>query len=202
MSRPLIYLIMIGIIKQLTKNKPMGFSIAEVVVAVSIFAVIMVIAIDSFINVIAINRESRQYQALQDHARFLYEMISKELRTAQVNLDGNCNPDYWGHTSVYNVETVNGIQNLYFRNYHDQCVHYYLGGTNNDVLMIDRDDQTGIIMPRNIKVKDLKFDVTNFEYDKATNNPPSVTFYMKLESIIWNPPMVELQSTITARYIE
>jgi len=193
---------MTGIIKQLNKAKQSGFSIAEVVIAVSIFSIIMVIAIDSFINVIAINRESRQYQALQDHARFLYEMISKELRTAQVNLDDSCDPDHWYYTSVYNVETVNGIQHLYFRNYHDQCVHYYLGGTDGDVLMVTRDNQTGSIMPRNIKVKDLKFDVTNFEYGQATNNPPSVTFYMKLESIIWNPPMVELQSTITARYIE
>ena len=194
---------MTGIIKQLNKAKQSGFSIAEVVIAVSIFSIIMVIAIDSFINVIAINRESRQYQALQDHARFLYEMISKELRTAQVNLDGTCNPDLWGYTSVYNVKTDNeGRQHLYFRNYHDQCVHYYLGGTDGDVLMVARGNQTGFIMPRNIKVKDLKFDVTNFEYREATNNPPSVTFYMKLESIIWNPPMVELQSTITARYIE
>ena len=199
---------MIGIIKKIKKQQ-VGFTIAEVVVAVTIFSVIMVIAIDSFISVINVNRESRQYQALQDHARFLYEMMSKELRMAQVNIDGRCNPDHWGYTMVYNPADSDSdgiVDSIYFKNYDGECVRYYLADENTDgrdELYAVRGNSGSIsIMPSSLEVADLSFDVTNFEHPEATNNPPSVTFYMKLKSDMWNPPQVELQTTITARYIE
>ena len=223
---------MIGIIKKISlqiqglpQASPRGLSLIEVVVALSIFSVIMLIAADSFMNVIEVNRESAEHQSLQDHTRFLFEMMSKEIKMAQVINDETCQ-SLVGYNRVYKVEGTG--KKLMFKNYHGECVTYSLEG---EGLKITRKNNVGaersaLVVPADIKVLtvDSYFDITDLNFKQCdnsgkdckedndcnggncvpsiTNRPPSVSFFLHLQSNIFNPPDVELQSTVSARYLE
>lgn len=58
-----------------------GFTLIEIIVAVSIFIIITLATVDMMIVVIRIQENITRSQAIQDNARFSMELITKEMRT-------------------------------------------------------------------------------------------------------------------------
>lgn len=61
-------------------NKNRGFTLIEILVAVGIFVVVITIVISIFFNTIKEQRKLFVNQNLQENARFIMEMITKEVR--------------------------------------------------------------------------------------------------------------------------
>ena len=202
---------MIGIIKKIA-NKKNGFTLIEIIITVSIFSVIMVVAIDSFIKVIQVNRQSIQAQDMQNNIRFLYELMSKEIKMAQKG-DGGCNSFFRNHIDAYGGDyrlnhasrvystTIdnNGNSVLFLKNYHNQCTIYYI---DNNRLKIKR---AGIgeayVLPQEITVNKFSIDVVG-DFKSIRHTPYSVIMYMNLKNIEWSPDKIGIQTAISARYIE
>ncbi|MBI3420803.1 MAG: prepilin-type N-terminal cleavage/methylation domain-containing protein [Candidatus Sungbacteria bacterium] len=64
----------------LSKNGA-GFTLVEMMVAISLFAIIMVVTVDIMLTVLTVQSKTTELQAMQDNARFSLELITKELRT-------------------------------------------------------------------------------------------------------------------------
>lgn len=184
-------------------NNQAGMSLIELVIALSIFGIIMIIATDSFLNVIRASRESVNVQNLQDHTRFLYEMMLKEIKFARINNDSTC-ASFDMANKVYKVDS----NSLYFRNNKGQCVTYRLDDSNPSTprLKIRRDGSDFVdVFPTGINVSAIDFDVVNlvnYSIDKVQHFPPSVSLSMELSSDMWQEPVLQVQSTVTSRYIE
>ena len=207
----------------LKKKHPRGITLIELTVALAMFSIVMVIAVDSFNSVMKASRESVQKQALQDHAEFLFNLMTKEIKYAKINTDNKCDPFFKGLTPSFSVgdnqlyAVLNTTkQDLRFVNYKGVCVRYFLetDTTANSIkrLKVQRFDpntagatvQEAWITPLAINVENLFFEVTDMVYSTVSSKrrAPSVSYYLKLQSVIWNPPTVDYFNFVTARNIE
>ena len=73
--------------KELTtrKNKQSGFTLMEITVATSIFAVVMVSLLSLFNYVLKINRESEALRQASQGMRNFVEYLVKEIRNGQID---------------------------------------------------------------------------------------------------------------------
>ena len=63
-----------------------GFTLVEVVVAVTILAVVMVSIFEIYLGVLSLNRRLEFARSLQENARSMTEMFAKEVRERGVDL--------------------------------------------------------------------------------------------------------------------
>ncbi len=73
---------MIGNKKQ---NNKRGFTIVEMVVAVTIFSVVVVIAIGSFLAVLTANTKSLGVKNIQQDARYIMDQIAHDVRSGTID---------------------------------------------------------------------------------------------------------------------
>lgn len=151
------------------KNKTAGFSLVEIIVSVSLFAVIILSATEIFRLVIVGQRKAIASQNVQESLKYFLEASSKEVRMAKKN-EGYCSayPGFaaLGFDQIYSIATApNGFGNaLYFRNVYDECVIYYLGnGANAHRFMVRRNNLEAPISPSKIKISRLEFKETTID---------------------------------------
>ena len=71
------------------KNKN-GFTLIEVLVAVSVFSLVIVIALGLFTNIIRSQRKSVALQNVQENGRYLIDFMAKEIRMSEItSVDGS-----------------------------------------------------------------------------------------------------------------
>ncbi len=66
------------------KNKITGFSLIEMIVAVSIFSLIVAAAITSFVSMVNSDKKAQQIQKNTEDARYAMDKIAKSLRTSTI----------------------------------------------------------------------------------------------------------------------
>lgn len=173
-----------------TRNKA-GFSLMEVIVAVSLFAIIILSSTEIFRLVIKGQREAIASQNVQESLKYFFEVTSKEIRMAKRN-EGFC-----PSLQFSQIFAVNGEGNtLYFRNYYDECVIYKLSlDGNSNRFSISRDLKEGFISPAKINLDDLTFVLNN-------TGQPSVTMSLSASAIgeMKEASAMDIQTTITSRY--
>lgn len=184
--------------KHKNKKYPQGVTLIELAIAISIFSIVMLIALDSFLGVLKFNREAVQKQSVQDHTEFLFELMSREIRMAQINYGGaeSCDAHFDSlgagqkvlPNSTYWVSADN--KELRFQNYEGLCVRYFLVTDNTDAYtglkvarfnpkatpVWDFDPNTleraDWVLPRNIEVTSLYFQAQNM-FDLHTAADPA-----------------------------
>jgi prepilin-type N-terminal cleavage/methylation domain-containing protein len=204
-----------------------GFTLIELVIAISMFIVVMTVALDIFLKIIKFNRESVQKQSIQDHTEFLFGLMTKEIRMAKINYYNECKTFFSTFTIDLKLNQTYAVDNathkrLFFQNYEGLCVVYYadtdpIYGT--DRLKVrkvnpDKDNPRGgfdpledvdfWLLPSDIKVNDLYFDVQSLT-DKRPDGPlqpPAVKMSLKLTSNIWQPQQVSFSNIIVGRNLE
>ena len=201
-------------------------------ISLATFAVVMVIALDAFSRTIKYTRESVQRQNLQDHAQFLFETMDKEIRFAKIKTDDLCDdyyrklvnepknltddPSTIENNQLYYITA--GGKELRFIDYKGYCVRYFLSPdpTSPDSvqrLTIERYDptaapgmevKTAFVTPGTINVQSLYFKKTDLvtQSGPALRKPATVAYYLKLSSILWNPPSIDYFNFVTARNFE
>ncbi len=185
------------------KKNQKGVTLLELTVAVAIFSVMMLSVAQIFKMVIEGQRNAIAAQNIQESMRYAMEVMSKEIRTAQkdeVTAGGQC-PKV-GNGEVYNVNASD--DELYLRNYKDECVTYSLNG---DRFEIERypvgspgSAISGFMTPDEIKVSNLKFAIV----DNVGTDQSMVTMKMDIEAVgkAAHKQSITLQTTVSARYYE
>lgn len=176
--------------------KRSGFTLMEILVAVTIFTAIMLSATGIFRFAIEGQKKSIMSQNVQESLRYFMEVIGKEIRMAQRD-NGTCAnvPD----DKIYATSTNASGDVLYFKNYHGQCVQYYLfsdGGV--DRFTIGRDADLDFISPQKVDVSGLQFIVK-----EDVDSQAFVTVRFKGEAVTVSGSREEpinMQTSIVSRY--
>jgi len=185
--------------KKTAKNKR-GFTLIEVLVSVTIFAVIILAVTNIFKLSIDGQRSAMATQNVQESLKYFLEVTGKEMRMAQRN-NGVCSgmPD----NVIFQRTSGSPGDTLYFKNYYGECVTYSLAadGTN---LRFKITRQTGagtlsdFISPAKIKINNLHFIVNSV----ASTTQPMVT--INLNAIALGESQFKsamtIQTSIASRY--
>lgn len=168
-----------------------GVTLLEMVVAVAIFSVVVLSATSIFKMAIDGQRNAIAAQNMQESMRYAFEVISKEMRTAQKSSAGTC----IGSGKIF--VTANNNDDLSFINKSGECVRY---GLENNRLKIVRSDNSDFITPDEVKISDLEFDVT----DDVASKQSLVTIMMDIEAVgqAMHKQPIKIQTTISSRYYE
>ncbi len=172
-----------------------GFSLIELIVAVSLFTVIILSSTSIFKMVIDSQRSAIATQNVQESLKYFLEVTGKEIRMAQKN-ENICLGI--GEEETYVVGQENGADTLYFRNYYDECVKYSLvvdGDSRR--FKVTRNTDSGNISPAKISLDDLQFILTT-----ANNGQPMITMSIKAHAlgVALARSEMTLQTSITSRY--
>ncbi len=140
------------------KNKQTikAFSLIEIIVAVSIFSVIILSMTGIFKMVIDGQRRSIATQNVQESLKYFLEVINKEIRMA-VRSDGGCNVS---SGNIFYLQQGTEGDVLYFKNYYNQCVVYYLEVSPENSygrFKISRNGLNDYISPSQISIDRLDF---------------------------------------------
>ncbi|MCX6800202.1 MAG: prepilin-type N-terminal cleavage/methylation domain-containing protein [Candidatus Falkowbacteria bacterium] len=157
---------------QAIKKDNKGITLMEMLVAIAIFSVTIVSVTQIFILVLDGQQNALAARNIQENMRYAFEIMSKELRMARINTSTYLDPNVCPDMSVGRVydngqfaDTSAGL--LRVRNYHDECVKYYL---EDGRIKVDRDGVSAFLTPNEIRVNRLEFVVK----DGHTGGHPSI----------------------------
>jgi prepilin-type N-terminal cleavage/methylation domain-containing protein len=174
-----------------------AFTLIEVMISVSLFAVIILSVTNIFKLSIDGQRSAIATQNVQESLKYFLEVTAKEMRMAQRD-QGVCGdvPD----NQIFSVDTNLYGSVLYFKNYYGECISYSLEADGeNQRFQISRQSgvstQIGFVSPSKIKIDSLHFII-------SSSSQPMVTINLEasaLDSAQFTADMI-LQTSITSRY--
>lgn len=179
--------------RKILKNQQ-GTTLMELLVAVSIFAVIILSATQIFQFVIEGQRNAVASQNLQENLRYIFEVMSREIRSAK-SYDGGKNCGIAPTNKIYNTN----INALYFENKDEDCVVYKL---EDGRLNVKRGDFSEIpITPNEIIIDKLLFDIVDNAINESSITQPSVRITITARAVgkKMHEQITKIQTTITSR---
>jgi len=189
--------------KKIIKNKS-GFSLLEMLVAVTVFSVTVVSSTQIFSMIVTGQRGSMAAANLQESMHYAFESIAKEIRGAVVS-NGECSsliaPEPEAVNKVYNTTTNAEGDVLYFKNSNDVCTAYYL---NNGTVTVVRGNNIAPTTSSKVTVSNLDFVMVDDSIGAFHSVQPRITMRLEVEADgkgITKQKM-EMQSTISGRYYE
>ena len=183
------------------KNKQ-GTTLLEMVVAVGLFTVIILLVAGIFQMVVNGQRSALASQNIQENIRYIFEIMSKEIRTAGIS-NGLCktliSPEPIPLYKVYNTASAGAA--LYFKNKHADCAAYYL---ENNRLKIIRGEMANFVTPSAVKINNIKFSVTDDLIGGSHNLQPQVNIILDAEVVgkDMHKQAIKIQTSISSRYYE
>ncbi|HMB17610.1 MAG TPA: type II secretion system protein [Candidatus Paceibacterota bacterium] len=162
-------------IKNILKDKK-GFTLVEMIVAMSVFTVLLTVAVGVFVKSIRSQRELVHRLAIIDNAGLALEQMTREIRTGY---------DF----------TANDF--LKFKNKDGKTVNFLKAS---EQILRRVDDENFELTSPNVRVKTLSFDVQQANDDKC--NPWRVTIGLRVgsEELQSNDDIV-LQTTVSSRVL-
>ena len=189
-------------LKKIIKNNK-GVTLVELLVSLSLFTVLVLSSMGIFMMVVEGQRSAIATQELQNNLRYIFEVISKEVRMARGDHDGiNC-----GITPYYKTYNTNltgtDSSNLYFMNKDGECVAYELWADNR--IYMKRGGSPYVpVTPSSLEVGSLLFHVEEDRAGTFHSSQGSVRMMMDIKVLgkkLHEQP-IKLQTTITSRYYE
>src|SRR6056297_2208829 len=176
-------------IKKILKKakKEEGVSLLELLVAVAIFIIVVLSSMQIFHITLKAGREVAASQKMQKDMRYVFEVISKEVRVAQVDKEGAC-------ISQDRLYKESGNE-LKFLNKNGECVTYSL------------DDESFLVSRGEVKEKLTSEDVVleGLEFEKkgqVPNSQPLLTIKTEVYPRGYPGQKVTMQTTVSARDYE
>jgi len=170
---------------QNAKCKIKGFTLVELLVAVAIFCLVVGSASGVFLSAIRAQRKSLATQEILNQTSYFMEYISRAIRMAKKDLDGNC----IGAKLNYQ-KTATGIK---FENYQGICQEFYLEGNQ---LKEKKGEVISELTSANLKVN--SFNIGPFDsWDQDDNDQPKVTLFLNIEGR--EKSEIKIQTTISQR---
>lgn len=173
-----------------------GFTLLELIVSIGIFAFVLLSVTGIFQQVINVQRKAFAAQDIEESIRFAFEIMSKEIRTAERNFTGECANIPNG--AMYAV----GGNTLYFQNQADDCVAYFVqnDGTGVNRLYVSRTPVSGVNAQWPITPNDIN--ISNVTFTAYTTGQPAVNIRLTVAPVTTGveAETVYLQTTISSRY--
>lgn len=148
---------------KLPKNQP-GFTLIEMIIAISIFVMILLIATNIFFIVNNSQRKVVTMQRIQSDVRYLFEAIAQEIRLGRINYDFYIDEEIDLHP-LADDNTVLAVVNhsgdsIFFRlsSVGDRVQYCKIDADNDCDLSIDDNWQN--VTPEGVEVEDLRFIIT------------------------------------------
>lgn len=177
-----------------TKEKA-AFTLIEVLVSVSLFAIIIISATEIFKLSIDGQRSALASQNVQENLKYFLEVTAKEIRMAKRN-NGFCSALPYDAIYAFSSNAYGDI--LQFRNYNNECVAYSLDVDDGNLrFRVSRDSESDFISPSKIRVDSLSF----VEASGSTTQP---MITMKLRAWALGQGQYKsdmtIQTSLTSRY--
>lgn len=191
--------------KNKIKNQT-GTSLIEMMLAISIFIVLGSLTLGIFKSATESQKSVIAGQNTQENLRYLFEVMSKELRSAVI-MEGDCN-GVLGIAATKEIFNVDGGGNeLYFKNKDDECVAYFINGSGELEILRDGGTATSLpVTPNDILVTDLDFIVTDNNINALPGSKIQPRVTMKIEVEANNSGVHKqhtvMQTTISSRHYE
>ncbi|PJA11021.1 hypothetical protein COX67_01980 [Candidatus Falkowbacteria bacterium CG_4_10_14_0_2_um_filter_36_22] len=190
-----------------TLKNSQGFTLIEMMVAVSIFSIVILAATGILNYVLKGQVASVASQNVQESMRYALEVMSKEIRTAP-EVGSGCSFLFSPVKIVYNISPGFESDYLYFINKKNECILYNL---DNNRIMISRDlnknnsldaNEFAYITPDAIEVTDLKFKVLDDAIDAFHTVQPLVVMSMDVKSknTFVKDKKVRIETAISSRF--
>ncbi len=162
-----------------------GFTLLELVVAVSIFSIVTTIAIGLVTSSLKGERRAVAAQNVQDNARFVFDYLSKEIRTA-------------------NTFSLISSSDVKYTNYLGELIEIKLNGTNIDRIVTSGSSSvTATLTTSGVSVSYLNFTLTGA--GTSDNLQPKLTILATFNSSGLRPEQqtsIDMQTTISQRLLD
>lgn len=192
------------------RNHLTGFTLVEILVAVTIFSITIVAASGLFTTAIRGQRTVLTSQELLDQASYSMEFMSRALRMAikETTTTNTCLDSGYG----YNYETINGGEGIRFINHldDDKCQEFYLDTDTRQLKERISSDHSSLhfgsplsLTSDDLKIDNLKFNLSG-EY-QDDNIQPRVTILLEIErpnAIPGYNPKLKLQTNVSQRNLD
>jgi prepilin-type N-terminal cleavage/methylation domain-containing protein len=176
------------------KNK--SFTLVEILVAVTIFSVITGIASGLFVSAIRAQRSSLAHQQLLDQTSYVMEYMSRALRMAKKDIDGNCT----GGAKLNYAKTDSKIM---FKNYEDECQEFLQEWDDSNKVYRLKEKKAGVenyLTSPGLNV--VSFKVADMGWTQYDTEQPRVTLFLDIQGAGFKPeekPRIKIQTAISQR---
>jgi prepilin-type N-terminal cleavage/methylation domain-containing protein len=183
-------------IKRKEKNNK-GFTLVELLTSLTVFVVVVTVASGIFISAIRAQRRALAYQELLDQTSYLMEYMSRAIRMAKKDFDGNC---MGGDPNLnYKISSSGGIV---FENYNGDCQEFYAQG--GKLWELKASGSPVELTSDNLEV--LTFNIgSDDSWDQDDNLQPRITLFLHIKRVGTTPeeqPDIEIQTTISQRKLD
>lgn len=179
-------------------NSNKGFTLIEMLIAVTIFTVVVGTGSGVFISALRAQQAAFAEQELVESTRFAIEYMSRQIRLAQRDSSGSCTGTA---NTFYAVSGDNS--SLAFINSQSQCMIISLSAT--DDISVSIDGATAVLITSHtaVAISDLTFIISGEA--RSDTLQPRVTISMEARGVgapEGIEPITNLQTTVSARSID
>jgi prepilin-type N-terminal cleavage/methylation domain-containing protein len=187
-----------------------GFTLVEILVAVTIFVIVVSIASSLFVQTIRSQRRNLAYQELLDQTSYVMEYMARSIRMAK-KADVACtgNPDYNYATTSWSL-AWGDIKCLHFKNYKGECQYFCLNSTSTNSRLMTTTTPNLLGIPSQLDFtyltsSDLNvsfFDINARGWEKGSldNSQPLVIISLEIEGK--EESSIEIQTSISQRNLD
>jgi len=181
-----------------------GYTLIEVLVAVSIFTIIMAAPTGFLVGSLKAQQKALASQKLLDNTSYTLEYISRALRMAKKELSA---PDCLSLNGLnYEIKEIpgTGITGLMFKDYNLKCKGFFL----QDIQLMEYEKgRTPTILPltsEDLEITSLKFKLSG--QSQTDTDQPRVTLFLEIkggkELKEELRPLIKIQTTISQRNLD
>jgi prepilin-type N-terminal cleavage/methylation domain-containing protein len=178
-----------------------GYTLVEIMVAVSLFSTVMAVLVSFFSNSIQVQKEILSSQEMINSVSYSMEYMSRALRMARKDdMNGvNCLVG-----SKVNYELSEG--GIKFVNYNGDCQNFYLqNGRLVEWKSVDEIESTNYLTPESINIDYFSIGPSD-SWDQEDDLQPKVTIYLKARvlSVVDASEQTEIkiQTTVSQRNLD
>ena len=177
-----------------------GFSLIEVMISVSLFAIIILSTTQIFQLVLNGQRGAIAAQNVEESLKYFSEVTGKEIRMAQKNSDNACVGLGVPVNKIFTATQVStSSDRLSFKNRYGECVTYSLAldADGKQRFKIQRGAKSDWITPAKIKIDTLRFVISD-----ASTTQPTVMINLRAHAIDQAKFLSDMtiQTSIASRY--
>jgi len=176
--------------------KKTGFTLVELLVALAIFSIITASASGVFVSAIQSQKRVLAQQELLNQTSYLMEYVSRAVRMAKKDIDGNCTG-----TAKLNYNYKRDAQNnkigIKFKNYQGVCQEFYLEGWQL------KENKGGVILPLtggNLTVSVFQVTGSGWSQDDFSVLQPLTTFFLEIQGK--DSSEIQTQTSVSQRNLD